>query len=93
MKEMTAEVKAKGAVVGSAKYVEYENLQEALKAKSEEFCLLAINQRVKTSSINAMYADSTREVSPITKAQRRAKEDPAFADLLEKFIKKHGVSE
>ena len=63
MQEKSADVKSKGASVGTATFPEYDATTEAVVAQGEATILAIINKQIKTDAMNAVRSDATGKPS------------------------------
>ena len=76
MEKIQKEVKSKGEVVDTVEVPVYESVSEALKAKSEAFCLAAINKVVEAGIVNPARTAKVRPTSATAQLNRLAKDNP-----------------
>lgn len=88
MKESKVDVKSKGKVLGTVTVIQYDTLEEAVKASNKETVLAAYNKTVSNVVTNTFRSEHVREVSPIAKLTKAAKSNPAVAAEIEKILAK-----
>lgn len=76
MKKIQKEVKSKGEVVDTVEVLVYESIPEALKAKTEAFCLAAINKAVEAGIVNPARTAKVRPTTASAQLTRLAKDNP-----------------
>ena len=86
MKKIKVDVKSKGKVLGTVEVTKYETLEEAIKVSSKETVLAAFNKKVSDGITNTFRSEQVREVSPIARLTKAAKNDPKLAAEIEKIL-------
>lgn len=86
MKNIKVDVKSKGKVLGTVTVPVCETLEEAIKNSSKEAILAAYNKKVSDGLTNTFRSEQVREVSPIARLTKAAKNNPKLAAEIEKIL-------